>query len=221
MTAAGATAPQVTTLFDGSYSATISYPSTTTPSLSVSVLGVSLLKGAPPPNPATLYFPNRVYGFHCGLEATAGANVHADPSAALGDIRSRTTFLSLGAYGAVILGMSGAVILAEGEHDIVVFAQPDADRRAYRVEAQDADSSEWIELGASPGATQAFRLPRRRMRAASAVRIVDTSGRTRVNGAPSPTPGASIRGVGFARVAAEQYCLHGRECCERGEARGV
>ena len=108
----GATASPVTTLFDGTYSVTISYPSTATPSISVSVLGVPLLKGEAPPNPATLFFANRVFDYRPGLEAAPGANAHLDPSAVLGDIRTRTTFLSLGAYGAVTVGVMGDAILS-------------------------------------------------------------------------------------------------------------
>ncbi len=210
----GATASPVTTLFDGAYSVTISYPSTATPSVSVSVLGVPLLKGETPPNPATLFFANRVFDYRPGLEAAPGANAHQDASAVLGDIRTRTTFLSLGAYGAVTVGVMGDAILSGNAHDVVVFVQPDVDRRAYRVDAQDADCGEWVEVGHSPGTTQAFRLPRAKLRVASLVRIVDLSGRTRVAGAPSATPGVSSRGVGFARVLAASYCMGRRDCCE-------
>ncbi|MGO9758527.1 MAG: hypothetical protein ACLPNY_18150, partial [Roseiarcus sp.] len=76
------------------------------------------------------------------------------------------------------------------------------------------DCGEWVEVGHSPGTTQAFRLPRAKLRVASLVRIVDLSGRTRVAGAPSATPGVSIRGVGFARLLAASYCMGRRDCCE-------
>jgi hypothetical protein len=157
-----------------------------------------------------LIWVNDVFAFTPGAEAAKGANLHANPADALGDVQSKAAgvFVSLGGHGSLAVDVKGQVIQAQGSNDIAVFVQPDTDLRSYVVaalpaNAKDSDSDDWVTLGTSPGTTSFFSLASAHITAARAIRITDTSGRTRGKDfKPLSTPGVSIRGVGVLSTAA-------------------
>lgn len=203
-TTAGEFTSGITTTFDGSYAQTLSYPQGTTPAIGLIIRGNVVVPGSPIPPIEALVWADYVVSYHEGGQAAPGANQHTDPHDALGDPLKKPAdrFVSLGASGSLVVGPSGKDVLASGADDVVVVVQPDFDLRAYRVEAEDAHMpGRWIVLGESPGVTRGFRLRAGGLRAASAIRITDRSGRTRDESLkPLATPGVSIRGVGFRQT---------------------
>jgi hypothetical protein len=204
LTAKGGRVDPLTTTYDGTYTTTLSYPPGTRPLISLSVGGTTVISDQPVAAVDRLQYVDRVIDFKPGLEGAPGANRHADPAQALGDIGPKPPgrFLSLGGYGSLTVAVGGQDILAQGDDDFTVFVHRDSDPRPYRVEAAPAGTpGAWVEVGTSAGVTQSFSLSSASLAAASAIRITDTSGRTRgADLKPVETPGVSIRGVGVARV---------------------
>ena len=207
--------PALVTGFDGTYSTSISYAPGARPTLSLNAGGVTVSNNVVVPPVDQLEFVDEVIAFSPGLEAAAGANQHANPSDILGDIRQKAAniFLSLGGYGSVTVAVKGQIILARGDDDVTVFVQPDSDLRSYLVEAAPVGSAAgWVKLGQFAGQSASFSLKNANLTAASAVRITDTSGRTRdASHNPIPTPGVSIQGVGVASSASAVQIIGGSE----------
>ncbi len=189
---------------DGSYSQTLQYRPGALPRVGLEVAGHKVIAPQPVVPVEQLSYVNQLLDFDAGAEAEPGANQHAIPDAVLGDVtlKADTEYLSLGAYGSVVVGILGQSILARGPDDVTVFVRPDEELRPYTVEAQRTDpDGDWIVLGHSGGITQSFSLGAADLRAARAVRVVDRSGRTRGAGlAVSPSPGVSVRGVGVKKA---------------------
>ena len=156
-------------------------------------------------SPAKLVFANAVLASKLGREAKSGLNKNRDPRRALGDVSTREPeqFLSLGAFGTVTLGVTGQIIVGGADDDVTVFIRPDEELRPYRVEVLVGGARpRWVLLGESPGSSQSFSLRDANVKSAVAVRITDTSGRTRTNELRgSSTPGISPLGVGFRKTA--------------------
>ncbi len=188
---------------------TYTQPFTANPGM-VPVIGVTFngdtIQQQTVPPIADLVWVNEVVEFVRGAEASPGANKHTNPNDALGDPRTKPAdqFVALGATGSLAVAVKGQLILAQGEADVTVFVWPDTDLRPYRVEAlrgRDHDQDDWVPLGTSPGTTASFRLSDANLHAARAIRIIDTSGRTRgTNFQPLATPGVSIRAVGVRKA---------------------
>jgi hypothetical protein len=208
-TTAGQFTSPITTTFDGSYSQPLSYPADSNPVIGVKVWGKGIVHGVPVPSIGSLIWANHLISYHEGGQAVAGANQHADALEVLGDpvTKGPDHFVSLGAYGSLVVGESGTEVLAAGANDVYVVVHPDSDLRAYLVEAEPASKpGRWVKLGDSPGVTHGFSLKAAGVRSAAAIRITDKSGRTRDNSLkPSPTPGVSIRGVGFLKTGVDPY----------------
>lgn len=201
---------------DGSYSRQLKFDAaaTTPPTVAMQFDGKAVKQVALPPL-RTLRWIDRVAAFERGAEAAKGANQHAKPDAALGDILKKPAdaFVSLGASGKLVVAINKAAIVAAGDNDITVFVPPGLDAlRPYQVdvyvppEQTSARSgitgrTGWVSIGTSVGITQSFSLRSASVAAAALIRVVDRSGTTR--GAklePLPTPGAGIRGVGVLKV---------------------
>lgn len=190
---------------DGSYSRILLYPSGQPVTVGVNVGGNPVVTGVPLVPVTDLHFVNKVYSFHLGAEATPGANQHRDPAACLGNFTSKANpeFVSLGAGGSIVVGISGHYVAGHGDDDITVFVQPDEEPRPYAVDATHGDEDDdWFEIGQSPGVSQSFSLRHHRhLPTARAIRIRDRSGRMRNNdGTPSSSPGVSILAVGARRI---------------------
>ncbi len=191
-------------LVDGSYSRSIRYSADAEPVIGFTIGGESLIPSLDLVPVQDLDFVDRVLGFELGGEAEPGANQHRTPEAALGDVAQKPTdqFVSLGAYGALDIGVARRTVVARGDDDVTVFVRGDQDQRSYVVEARDVCRPErWVELGRSDGVTQSFSLGQAGLDSASAIRVRDTSGRTRdADLAAIDTPGVSLRGVGFVHT---------------------
>jgi peptidoglycan hydrolase-like protein with peptidoglycan-binding domain len=207
LVAPGARIGELASNLDGTYTSTVTFHPNTNPAIGLQFGGQNIVKPAPVPPIGDLHYPNRVISFTPG--AIQAANQHADPDAALGAIVGKPagTFVSLGAGGQLVVGFYWQVILAGDDgDDITVFIQPDADLRSYRVEAYSVDdvhrgNGHWVPLGESIGVTQSFSLRRAALVSAFALRITDTSGRTRdADLKPLSTPGVSVRGVGALKI---------------------
>jgi len=193
-------------VYDGSYMQTLQYPSNATPILGLQVDGVDVIPGGYPLPPSDtsserLHYVDQVISVKLGGEDQPGANQHPDPQALLGDpfTKPQDRFFSTGSFGSVTVRVTGEVITAaEAGQEVWVFVQPDAELRSYKVEALPFGfKDEWVTLGESEGVTQAFSLADAKLQVVKAIRITDTSGRTRDSDLNvSPTPGVSIQGVG-------------------------
>ncbi|MDC0679052.1 vWA domain-containing protein [Sorangium atrum] len=201
---------------DGSYVVRIQYPIKSPPHVDIEVLGVSLLHGFQLLVLKDLVFAEQVSKLRLGGEAAPGANRHTDGDAVLGDPtpKPRDVFVSLGAYGELAVA---APAMANPARAVTVFVQPEEVLQSYRVEVLPAAArsptdlfsavkagvlkalrQKWIPLGTSPGVTRTFSLVRVAPNGVSAVRVVDTSGKTRGRDRlPSASPGVSLRGIGF------------------------
>jgi hypothetical protein len=199
----------LTSNLDGSYTQPLKFNPGATPVVGVNFGGKPIVQQTLPPVD-NLIWVNDVFAFVPGAEAAKGANLHANPADALGDVQTKAAgvFVSLGGHGSLAVDVKGQVIQAQGSNDIAVFVQPDTDLRSYVVaalpaDAKDSDSDDWVTLGTSPGTTSFFSLAGAHITAARAIRITDTSGRTRGKDfKPLSTPGVSIRGVGVLSTAA-------------------
>jgi hypothetical protein len=220
---------QLSTTGDGSYLQEIEYDPAVAPIVDLVIDGTSLLPTTPLAPVESLLYVDRVVSFEAGGQAVPGANQHADPTSALGDVLSKPSdrFVSLGAFGTLaVAAKEGWIRGAEDpdarEPDVYVFVAPDADLRAYRVEALTREGGleidfgfgpfefeaelggkgvEWVALGASPGTSMGFRIATAGLRATPAIRVVDTSGRVRTQDlAVSASPGVSVRGVGLRAI---------------------
>jgi hypothetical protein len=191
--------------FNGGYQVGISYKKGARPTLTVVVGGLVVFKNRPIPPVDRLHYVDQILEFKPGIDGGPGTNQHPSAKDVLGDIRAKpaTFFTSLGGYGSVTVGLNGQVVQAEGEGDVTVFVEPDSDLRPYRVEATKAGQKQnWVTLGDSAGTGQSFGLKKAGIDSAVAIRITDTSGRTKGAGMEAiPTPGVSIRGVGIAKSA--------------------
>ena len=206
------TGPLVNNL-DGSYFRSVRFKPGVTPAISLDVRGEKIVTPQKLTPVDQLHYVDRVAAFKLGGEAEKGANKHTDPKAALGDIRLKKPdeFVSLGAFGSLVVEIKGHVIEAQGDDDITVFVRPDDSLRSYLVEAlpfgkpphkqSHGRKKTWVALGTSPGVTQSFSLSSAGIKKAAAIRITDKSGRTRdVNLKPSSSPGVSIFGVGAKKI---------------------
>ena len=188
---------------DGSYSQSLRYPAGTRPAIGLKVAGVDVVPRYETVPFDDLDYANQVIRVQLGAEAEKGANQHADPMAALGDVTTKgaDSFLSLGGLGSITLGVRGQVIAAQGDDDITVFVRADEDLRPYAVEVL-APGGQWKALGESAGTTQSFSLVGSGLDTTAAIRIVDKSGRVRDSQFKAiASPGVSIAGVGFRKSA--------------------
>jgi hypothetical protein len=189
---------------DGSYSQAVQFGPDVTPTVTLKVPDLDVVVERPIVSPAKLVFADVVVEARIGHEASPGANKHADPAVVLGDVSVKDpgTFLSLGGFGSVTVGVRGQVVLGGADDDVTVFARTDGELRSYRVEALTVGAKpQWMLLGESPGAVRSFGLGTAGLDAASAVRITDTSGRVRTDDfRETDSPGASLFGVGFRRT---------------------
>jgi hypothetical protein len=193
---------------DGSYSQIVSYAPGSTPTVTVTVGGVTVVSGVPVASAADLHFVDRVYHFKEGYQAKPGANQHSNPDACLGNFTTKSSpgFVSLGAGGVLVVGFAGHYA-QDNDHGqgITVFVQPDQTLRPYSVDAHHGGPEDsWFPIGHSPGVTQTFSLCRPfHLPTARAIRIRDRSGAVlNADGTPSATPGVSILAVGAARLEA-------------------
>jgi len=197
------TGPLIAAL-NGTYVRPIQFAPTTSPVISVAVGGQVIVPAHVVPAVSNLTYADQVVAYVAGAEAAPGINTHTDPTAALGPPTSKLpdTFVSLGATGAITLGVKGQAVLSSGatdQPDFSVFVRPDRDLRSYRVEA--LVDGRWHELGTSPGLSQDFSLTAANLPFANAIRVTDTSGRMIDSTfAPESTPGVSVLAVGFAKV---------------------
>jgi hypothetical protein len=210
LVAPGADLGALTSNLDGSYGTVVTYDPKSNPPIGLQFGGVEVV---PPRRTAPigdLHYPDRVIAFEPG--SVKSANEHDDPKAALGSVLRKPdgNYVALGARGRLTLGLNRQVILAGGgDDDVTVFVHPDADLRSYRVEAYAVERHRWVELGESIGITQSFGLRTLRLKFTLAIRIVDTSGRTRgPDLKPLASPGAGIRGMGVLRTSRELPCDH-------------
>jgi hypothetical protein len=209
LVAQGATLGALTSNLDGTYGTSVTFDPGTTPSIGLQFGGNLVLVPAPMPAIGDLQYVDQVVTFEPGQ--IKDANQHADPNAALGTVVNKPAdrFVSVGAGGRLTVAVHHRLIKACGDDDITVFVAPDADLRSYRVEAQSWTHKTWVLLGTSIGVTQSFSLKTARLRSTEAIRITDTSGRTRdANFKPLATPGVSVRGVGARKVGDRP-----RRCC--------
>ena len=190
---------------DGSYTRTLRFAGKDKPVVSVRLADRDFLARRPVVPPAKLIFANTVLASKIGREASKGINKNRDPKRVLGDvsIREAAQFLSLGAFGTVTLGVTGQVIVGEGDDDVTVFVRPSEELRPYRLEVLAGGTKpRWVLLGESPGTTQTFSMLSHNVKTAAAVRITDLSGRTRTNELRgTATPGINLLGVGFRKTA--------------------
>ncbi|MEV6871425.1 hypothetical protein [Amycolatopsis sp. NPDC051128] len=200
--APGARLGPLTSNLDGSYGTTVTFDPKKPPSIGFQSGGTAVITPAPIPDLGNLRYVDQVVKFDPGQ--IKDANRHTDPRAALGTVvgKPEGTFVSLGAAGQLTVAFHKQVVHdCGGPVDITVFVTPDADLRSYRVEAQTREHKGWVLLGTSIGVTQSFSLRAAHLKSASAIRITDTSGRTRgPDLKPLETPGVSIRGVGARKV---------------------
>jgi hypothetical protein len=121
---------------DGTYSQTLQYQPNQVATVAFQWHGQPVLAPLPLAPTANLVYVDRVIRFAVGAEGAPGANQHTDPQAALGDVFQKPAgqFVSLGARGALTVGVNHMVIVPSADNDVTVFIQPDADPRAYRVD---------------------------------------------------------------------------------------
>jgi hypothetical protein len=200
-----------TTTFDGSYSIGMRHAPGAHPSLSLVVAGTPVITNQVVAPVGQLHYADKVVAFKLGVQGALGANQHTDPKDCLGDFtkKPQDAFVSLGGYGSLSVAVENEEVLAQGDDDVTVFVQPDVDLRSYVVEALPAGAGkDWVALGKSAGTTRSFSLAQAGLEAVAAIRITDTSGRTRgADMKPVATPGVSIRGVGFAKTARRRVCF--------------
>ena len=231
LTAKGAKTTGTPTLnLDGSYSQTVRYEEGAKPVIGLKIGGKEIIRNHKlVPIKETDFIGNNDFDFKPGREAETGANRHRDPNVIFGDVTKKdpNEYLSLGANGSITITKEG--LRAQGDDDITVFVRPDEDLRSYKVEALRSDTKKWVALGTSRGQTQSFNLGQAGVTEATAIRITDTSGRTRGSEFQvSESPGVSIRGVGFraAPLGLSGFSVHeldgvGRDYGERLIGSGI
>ncbi|MEV8509040.1 peptidoglycan-binding protein [Actinoplanes sp. NPDC051475] len=199
------TIADIDTALDGSYTTLVSYnPKKKAPSVSLDYGGFKVVDPIRVNPFETFQYPDRVVEFVAG--PVTRTNKHPDPEAALGTMvgRKPDQLVAIGANGRLAVAVDGHVIKSDADDDVTVFVADTPDLRSYRVEALNADNGDWVLLGDSIGVTQSFPLKNAGLVTTPAVRILDTSGRTRdadlnlLDG-----PGVNIRGVGFLSVVRE------------------
>jgi von Willebrand factor type A domain-containing protein len=202
--APGARVGDLISRLDGTYTSMVTYDPTTNPAIGFQFDGQDVIKPTPLAPLNTLHYPDQVVAFEPGL--ITSTNQHADPRMVLGSIVGKPagTFVSLGSGGKLAVAFDRKAIVAGQDRDMTVFVQPDADLRSYRVEVYSVESKQWVSLGDSAGVTQSFSLRTARLTATPAVRILDTSGRTRdTTLKPLATPGMSARGIGVLMISTD------------------
>jgi hypothetical protein len=189
---------------DGSYTRQLRFAGEEPPVLALKAGGEPVVKGRSLATPTRFVFADAVLDWKPGRD-NDGHNKHADPKRVLGAVaeKGRNDFLSLGAFGAVTVGVKGHTVTGGAADDILVVIRPDEQLRAYRVEALAvAKPARWVSLGTSAGVTQTFSLRKAKLKSTSAIRVVDTSGRTRASDLRvTSTPGVSVVGIGFRQTA--------------------
>ncbi|MFI6644006.1 vWA domain-containing protein [Streptomyces sp. NPDC050504] len=208
LTVLGGRADPLTSGLDGTYGSTVTFDPKVTPAIGLQFGGRDVIVPKPAPPIGDLRYVNRVVEFEPG--AIKSANQHADACAVLGTVvgKPADTFVSLGAFGVLTVTVERMVIMASGrDDDITVFVRPDTDPRSYRVEAYAVEKRQWVALGDSAGETKSFGLRAARLKFTLAVRVVDTSGRTRDAAfQPLTTPGVSVRGIGALKTGKKLPC---------------
>jgi hypothetical protein len=191
---------------NGAYSGVVTYPKCKT-------AVVQAVLGGAPISPKTLllapdsqHFASRVASFDIGHAAAPGANQHTDPNACLGDctLNANRAFVSLGAFGSIVLGFDGRSIIGLGHDDFTIYVKSDDSPRAYAVDASHSGTGgDWIEIGRSLGVTHTFGLAHEgESFDARAIRIRDLSGVVRAaDGSGSPTPGVSVLGLSASALS--------------------
>ena len=200
----------VQTLVDGSYVRTVTLAPGKTPQVTVTVGGSPLVSGKPVPPSSGLHYADRIVDVTLGAEAEPGANQHREPAAVLGDPADPPRdFLALGAGGQVSVAAGDQHVLARGEDDVNVVVADGGALRSYRVQAQQPLTRRWIDLGSSGGVSASFSLRAAGLVSTPAVRVIDTSLRTRdPDLSVSPAPGAQVAAIGFRRIgSAPRGCL--------------
>ncbi|WP_433727471.1 hypothetical protein ACQP2Y_12485 [Actinoplanes sp. CA-051413] len=200
-TSDGQVGPLVSGL-DGTYRTTVKFDPKATPTIGFEYGGVGVTDPVRVVPLGELTYPDQVVSYDPGPDRKA--NRHADPKAALGDVvkKPQDMFVSLGAGGSVVLGVDKKAVVATAHDDVTVFVAADKDLRGYLVEALSKATGKWVKLGESLGTTQAFSLAAGKLKATPAIRVVDTSGRSRDEQLqPLSTPGVSVRGLGVLRTA--------------------
>jgi len=200
----GALDADLTTDYDGTYSAPLSFDRGAAPRVALRVDDEAVFQGRPVVRPDKLTYVDQIFDYRPGGVRKLDSNRFANPQAMLGDITQRPddSFLALGGHGSIIVGVQGHMIMASDEADVTVFAPPQIERRPYLVEAlATSDKPLWVTLGESDGGSDSFSLKAAGLEAALAVRISDRSGRTSDEQLePLEAPGAVLRGVGVSRV---------------------
>ncbi|MEU1668419.1 hypothetical protein ABZ547_33535 [Streptomyces sparsogenes] len=192
----------ITAHLDGTYTATVRFDPGTAPAVGFSYGGTQVISPKAIPPLDDLHYPDRMVAFEPG--GLNLANTHASPEAALGSVAGKAPdqFVALGGGGRLALGFERRVILGGSDSDITVFIRPDDDQRAYRVEAYSEERQDWVALGESSGVTESFQLRSAGLESTPAVRVTDTSGRTRdADLNPLATPGVSVRGIGVRQTS--------------------
>jgi hypothetical protein len=192
----------VRTEHDGSYSMVVDLPPGRTPKVSVTVGGDPVVVDVTVPAPSGLQYADQVVEHTPGAEAEPGANQHADPNAVLGDPGAPVEdFLALGAGGHVTVAVAKQHVLATGDDDVNVIVASTTDLRTYRVQAREPVTGRWVDLGSSAGVSASFGLKAAGLVSSAAIRVLDTSGRTREPDlSVSDAPGALVAAVGFRKV---------------------
>ncbi|GIH14139.1 VWA domain-containing protein [Rugosimonospora africana] len=192
---------------DGSYTTTVTFDPKHQPDIGLQFGGVEVIKPKPVPPVGKLHYPDRVDSFQAGQ--IKAANQHDEPKDVLGTVVDKPdgVFLALGAGGNVVVSFTRQVILASGDDDITVFVHPDTDLRSYRVEAYSLERRKWVPLGESVGVTESFSLRDAKLKLTLAVKVTDTSRRTRdANAVPLSAPGVSVRGIGVTKTSKDLPC---------------
>ncbi|SCL34988.1 Peptidoglycan-binding (PGRP) domain of peptidoglycan hydrolases-containing protein [Micromonospora rhizosphaerae] len=190
---------------DGTYTTFVSYdPKKKPPSVGFDFLDTQIVSPVKINPFDKLIYADRVDEFEAGPVTRSNKNI--DPEAALGTMAGRNPdqVVALGANGRLAVALDGHLVKSQADDDVTVFVATDQGLRSYRVEALSADTGEWVHLGDSIGVTQSFALRNGRLTTTPAIRIVDTSGRTRDDDLNLlERPGVNVRGVGFLSVVRE------------------
>jgi len=198
-------AQPLTSNLDGSYSAVLHHATQEPPVINLLLNEQPIINKQRLAPVADLHYVDEIVDFTLGNEAEQGSNQFPNPEMVLGNPLRRTPdeMLALGGGGQVAVALNGHVILGSRRgDDITVFVQPDADPRAYVVEALDWRTQEWVEIGRSAGGTASFDMKRAHIRIALAVRVRDASKRTRDQNLKALSrPGVSLTGVGLRTVS--------------------
>lgn len=200
----GGTVNDLVSHLDGTYSFDLTFDPATTPHVGFSYLDEKVVLPSDLVFPHDLDYPDRVVSYEPGVSQEA--NKFADPESALGTVVGRTEdrHVALGAGGRLAVGFGGRAVVGGQGRDVTVFVRPGTERRPYRLEAYAVDRGAWVTVGESTGITQSFPLGMGAVKATPALRITDTSGRTRDSALrPLDSPGVGVLGVGVRRTTSD------------------